>query len=49
MIRTQAKAKLWLLNSKDEPIIGEGKAGLLKSIREEGIAEQGMQESENFL
>ena len=36
MIRTQAKAKLWLLNSKDEPIIGEGKASLLKSIREEG-------------
>lgn len=36
MKRTQAKAKLWLVNSKDEPIIGEGKAALLKSIEEEG-------------
>ena len=36
MVRTKAKAKLWLLNSKDEPIIGDGKANLLKSIREEG-------------
>ncbi len=36
MIRTQAKAKLWLLNSKEEPIMGDGKAELLKSIKEEG-------------
>lgn len=36
MQRTQAKAKLWLVNNRDEPIIGEGKAALLRSIREEG-------------
>jgi len=36
MRRTKADAKLWLLNSKDEPIIGDGKASLLKSIRKEG-------------
>lgn len=32
----QAKTKLWLVNNNDEPIIGEGKAALLRSIREEG-------------
>ncbi len=34
--RTQAKIKLWLVNSKDQPIIGDGKAALLQAIREEG-------------
>lgn len=32
----QAKTKLWLINNKDEPIIGEGKVALLRSILEEG-------------
>ena len=36
MNRTQAKTKIWLVNDKDEPVIGEGKAALLKSIKEEG-------------
>lgn len=36
MERTQAKTKLWLVNSRDEPIIGSGKASLLKAIGEEG-------------
>ncbi len=36
MIRTQAKAKLWLVNDRDEPIMGEGRADLLKAIRDEG-------------
>jgi molybdate transport system regulatory protein len=36
MIRTQAKAKLWLVNERDEPIMGEGRADLLKAIRDEG-------------
>ncbi len=36
MKRTQAKTKIWLVNDKDEPVIGEGKAALLKSIKEEG-------------
>lgn len=36
MNRTQAKTKIWLVNNKDEPVIGEGKAALLKSIKEEG-------------
>ncbi len=36
MKRTQAKTKLWLINNKDEPIIGEGKAALLKTIKEVG-------------
>jgi molybdate transport system regulatory protein len=36
MKRTQAKTKLWLVNRKDEPIMGEGEAALLKSINEVG-------------
>ena len=36
MERTQIKAKFWLVNDKDEPIMGEGKASLLKAIGEEG-------------
>lgn len=36
MKRTQAKTKLWLVNNKDEPIIGEGRAALLKTIKEVG-------------
>lgn len=36
MNRTQAKTKIWLVNNKDEPVIGEGRAALLKSIKEEG-------------
>ncbi|NJD78662.1 MAG: LysR family transcriptional regulator [Candidatus Methanoperedens sp.] len=36
MERTQVKTKLWLVNSKGEPIMGEGKASLLKAIKEEG-------------
>ncbi len=36
MERTHAKAKLWLVNNKDEPIMGKGKAFLLKAIKEEG-------------
>ncbi len=36
MQRTPVKAKLWLVNNKDEPIMGEGKASLLRSIKEEG-------------
>ncbi len=36
MTRTQAKAKLWLVNDRDEPIMGEGRADLLKAIRDEG-------------
>jgi molybdate transport system regulatory protein len=36
MNRMQAKTKIWLVNDKDEPAIGEGKAALLKSINEEG-------------
>lgn len=36
MERTHAKAKLWLVNNKDEPIMGEGKASLLEAIGEEG-------------
>lgn len=36
MKRTQAKTKLWLVNNNDEPIIGEGKAALLKTIKEVG-------------
>lgn len=36
MERTQVKAKLWLVNNKDEPIMGEGKTSLLKAIEEEG-------------
>lgn len=36
MKRTQAKTKLWLVNNKDEPIMGEGKAALLKTIKEVG-------------
>ncbi|MCZ7393528.1 MAG: TOBE domain-containing protein [Candidatus Methanoperedens sp.] len=36
MKRTQAKTKLWLVNRKDEPIMGEGKAALLESIKKEG-------------
>ncbi len=36
MTRTLAKAKLWLVNDRDEPIMGEGRAALLKAIRDEG-------------
>jgi len=36
MTRTLARAKLWLVSDKDEPIIGEGKAALLKAINDEG-------------
>lgn len=36
MTRTQAKAKLWLVNDRDEPIMGQGRADLLKAIRDEG-------------
>ncbi len=36
MKRTQAKAKIWLVNNGDEPIMGEGKAALLESIKKEG-------------
>lgn len=36
MERTQVKTKLWLVNDKDEPIMGEGKVSLLKAIGEEG-------------
>ncbi len=36
MERTQAKAKLWLVNDRDEPIMGEGRAELLKAINNEG-------------
>jgi molybdate transport system regulatory protein len=36
MNRTLAKAKLWLVNDRDEPIMGEGRAALLKAIQDEG-------------
>lgn len=36
MTRTLARAKLWLVSDKEKPIIGEGKAALLKAINEEG-------------
>ncbi len=36
MTRTQAKAKLWLVNDRDEPIMGDGRADLLKAIKDEG-------------
>ncbi len=36
MKRTQARAKLWLVNNEDKPTIGAGKAALLESIKEEG-------------
>lgn len=36
MKRTQARAKLWLINNNEEPIIGEGKAALLEAINNEG-------------
>jgi molybdate transport system regulatory protein len=36
MKRTQVKAKLWLVNDRDEPIMGEGRADLLKAIKDEG-------------
>lgn len=36
MTRTQVKAKLWLVNDRDEPIMGEGRADLLKAIKDEG-------------
>jgi molybdate transport system regulatory protein len=36
MERTQVKTKLWLVNDKDEPIMGEGKVSLLEAIRREG-------------
>ncbi len=36
MNRTQAKTKIWLVNNKEKPIMGEGKAALLKAINEEG-------------
>ncbi len=36
MNRTQAKTKIWLVNDKEEPIMGEGKAAILKAINEEG-------------
>src|SRR5659263_612317 len=34
--RTQVKTKLWLVNDKDEPIMGEGKVSLLEAIKKEG-------------
>lgn len=34
--REQVKAKIWLVNERDEPVMGEGKAHLLKAIQEEG-------------
>ncbi len=34
--RPQAKAKIWLVNNEDAPVMGEGKALLLKAIEEEG-------------
>jgi molybdate transport system regulatory protein len=36
MKRTQARAKLWLINNEEKPIIGEGKAALLEAINQEG-------------
>ena len=36
MERTQVKTKLWLVNNKDEPIMGEGRVSLLEAIKEEG-------------
>ncbi len=36
MRREHAKAKLWLVNNKNEPIIGEGRAALLEAIKDEG-------------
>ena len=36
MTRTLARAKLWLVSDKDEPIIGEGKTALLRAINDEG-------------
>ncbi len=36
MDRTLVKTKIWLVNEKDEPIMGEGKTSLLNAIREEG-------------
>jgi molybdate transport system regulatory protein len=36
MERTPVKTKLWLVNDRDEPIMGDGKVSLLKSIKEEG-------------
>jgi molybdate transport system regulatory protein len=36
MTRTLAKAKLWLVNDRDEPVMGEGRADLLKAIKDEG-------------
>ena len=36
MERTQVKTKLWLVNDKDEPIMGGGKVSLLEAIKEEG-------------
>ena len=36
MKRTQVKAKLWLVNDRDDPIMGEGRADLLKAIKDEG-------------
>jgi molybdate transport system regulatory protein len=36
MERTQAKVKLWLVNEREEPIIGEGRAALLEAINMEG-------------
>jgi len=36
MKRTQARAKLWLINNEEKAIIGEGKAALLEAIKQEG-------------
>lgn len=36
MERTSAKTKLWLVNDRDEPIMGEGRVSLLRAIKEEG-------------
>jgi molybdate transport system regulatory protein len=36
MERTQVKTKLWLVNNRDEPIMGEGRVSLLEAIRKEG-------------
>jgi len=36
MERTNVKAKIWLVNNRNAPIIGEGKASLLESVKKEG-------------
>ncbi len=36
MERTQVKTKIWLVNDRDEPIMGEGRVSLLEAIKEAG-------------